>query len=121
MLRLRAAVVCVRGMVKESNMSRKGRKKLYLLIFKSIIPVMNPSDRLDILGKNLRMARKQTFPRDNLQAFATRIGVSRATLQRMEKGDLSVSLGKYYRAAEILGLSTPFLSLLQPRRSLFDD
>jgi transcriptional regulator with XRE-family HTH domain len=82
---------------------------------------MSQSDRLDVLGKNLRAARKQVFPNDNLQAFALRIGVGRATLQRMEKGDLAVSIGKYYRAAEVLGLAEPFLNLLQPRKSLFDD
>jgi len=82
---------------------------------------MNTSNALGVLGANLRAARKQTFPQDDLRAFALRIGVSRATLQRMEKGDLSVSLGKYYRAAQVLGLSAPFDSLLQPQRSLFDD
>jgi|TARA_R100001143_G_scaffold51552_1_gene46440 transcriptional regulator with XRE-family HTH domain len=82
---------------------------------------MSHSDRLDVLGENLRAARKQVFPNDNLQAFALRIGVGRATLQRMEKGDLAVSIGKYYRAAAVLGLAEPFLNLLQPRKSLFDD
>ncbi len=82
---------------------------------------MDIANTLDILGSNLRVARKQRFPQDDLRAFALRIGVSRATLQRMEKGDLSVSLGKYYRAAQVLGLSAPFNSLLQPQRSLFDD
>lgn len=82
---------------------------------------MNDSAYLEVLGQNLRSARKQAFPKDNLQSFALRIGVSRATLQRMEKGDLTVSLGKYYQAAEVLGLTEPFLMLLRPRRSLFDD
>lgn len=78
-------------------------------------------DRLTNLGSNLRAARKKCFPQDRLPDFALRIGVSRATLQRMEKGDLSVSLGKYYQAAQVLGLDTPFLQLLQPPVSLFDD
>lgn len=77
--------------------------------------------QLDIIGKNLRAARKQTFPEDTLDDFSLRIGVSRATLQRMEKGDLSVALGKYYQAAQVLGLSPPFMTLLAPQRSLFDD
>ena len=76
---------------------------------------------LSTLGNNLRQARKQRFPNDDLRAFALRIEVSRATLQRMEKGELSVSLGKYYRAAEVLGLSQPFEALLKPQESLFDD
>ena len=76
---------------------------------------------LPILGKNLRQARKQRFPNDDLSAFALRIGVSRATLQRMEKGELSVTLGKYFRAAEVLGLEQFFDALLKPPESLFDD
>jgi transcriptional regulator with XRE-family HTH domain len=76
---------------------------------------------LPALGNNLRQARKQRFPNDDLRAFALRIGVSRATLQRMEKGDLSVTLGKYYRAAQLLDLAQPFEALLKPQESLFDD
>ena len=76
---------------------------------------------LPALGDNLRHARKQRFPRDDLATFALRIGVSRSTLQKMEKGDLSVSTGRYYRAAEILGLEETFGDLLCFEESLFDD
>ena len=76
---------------------------------------------LPVLGDNLRRARKQRFPKDDLAAFALRIGVSRSTLQKMEKGDLSVSTGRYYRAAEILGLEETFSGLLSFEESLFDD
>lgn len=55
-----------------------------------------------------------------LATFALRIGVSRSTLQKMEKGDLSVTIGKYYRAGEILGLAETFDGLLRPAESLFD-
>ena len=74
---------------------------------------------LEQLGHNLRAARKKYFPADDLRAFALRIGVSRATLQRMEKGDLSVSISKYYQAAQVLGLEQPFAQLLKPPVSLF--
>lgn len=57
----------------------------------------------------------------DLQAFALRIGVSRATLQPMEKGDLSVSIGQYYQGAQALGLEQPFAQLLRPPVSLLDD
>ena len=73
------------------------------------------------LGANLRQARKRRYPNDTLADFALRIGVSRATLQKMEKGDLSVSIGKYYRAAELLDLTEPFAGLLRAEKSLFDD
>lgn len=73
------------------------------------------------LGANLRAARKKFYPKDDLKSFSLRIGVSRATLQRMEKGDLSVAMGKYYQAAQLLGLEQPFNELLKPPVSLFDD
>lgn len=79
------------------------------------------SNLLSKVGANLVAARKQRFPHDTQQAFAKRIGVGRATLQRMEAGDLSVTLGKYYAAAQVLGLEEPFSELLKPARSLFDD
>lgn len=73
------------------------------------------------LGQNLRTARKRLFPNDTLADFALRIGVSRATLQKMEQGDLSVVLGKYYSAAQVLGLEQSFATLLKSEESLFDD
>ncbi len=73
------------------------------------------------LGAHLRQARKLRFPNDSLSAFALRLGISRATLQKMEKGDLSVTMGRYYRAAEVLGLTDNFNQLLEPEQSLFDD
>ncbi len=63
---------------------------------------MNSNDQaLEQLGDNLRAARKKHFPMDDLQAFSLRIGVSRARLQRMGKGDLSVSMGRYYQAVQL--------------------
>ena len=78
------------------------------------------TNHLDSLGANLRASRKRRYPLDTLADFALRIGVSRATLQKMEKGDLSVSIGKYHRAAEILDLAESFADLLRLERSLFD-
>lgn len=77
--------------------------------------------KLSQLGRNLKDSRKRRFPGDNLARFAIRIGVSRATLQKMEQGDLSVSMEKYYRAGRLLGLEREFERLLQSPRSLFDD
>ena len=73
------------------------------------------------LGNRLKAARKQRFPGDDLAAFSLRIGVSRATLQKMEKGDLSVSIGRYYQAAERLGLADGFDALFTQPDSMFDD
>ncbi len=76
---------------------------------------------LDLIGKQLRAARKEQFPSDDLKTFALRVGVSRATLQKMERGDMSVGLGKYYAAAERLDMTSSFDALFKPTQRLFDD
>ncbi|WP_341938585.1 helix-turn-helix domain-containing protein [Marinimicrobium sp. C2-29] len=58
---------------------------------------------------------------DDLNAFALRLGVARSTLQRMEQGDLSVTLSRYYRAAELLEMTEGFNQLFVKEESLFDD
>ena len=73
------------------------------------------------LGQNLRSARKKQFPRDNMKAFSLRVGISRATYQKMEKGDLSVSLKHYYQAAKVLQVENNFTRLFLLKESLFDD
>ena len=76
---------------------------------------------LESLGKRLKSARKKCFPKDDMNAFALRIGISRATYQKMEKGQLSVSLKNYFMAAKILGMEDHFDHLFQLKESLFDD
>ena len=73
------------------------------------------------LGARLRAARKRGYPNDDLATFALRIGVSRATLQKMEKGDMSVAIGRYLAAAKRLGLSDGFDALFAQSGSMFDD
>lgn len=73
------------------------------------------------LGMNLKTSRKKRYSGDDLMAFSLRLGVSRATLQKMEKGELSVTMDKYYRAARLLDLEAPFHELLKCEESLFDD
>jgi transcriptional regulator with XRE-family HTH domain len=73
------------------------------------------------LGSNLKAARKMKFPEDDMKSFALRIGTSRATLQKMEKGDLSVSLEKYINAAELLECTAKFETLFLIEKSLFDE
>jgi len=73
------------------------------------------------LGQNLSRARKKKFPKDNMNSFSLRIGISRATYQKMEKGDLSVSLNYYYQAAKLLGVENDFSRLFLLKESLFDD
>lgn len=78
-------------------------------------------DSLKPLGTNLRQARRKVFPKDDMASFALRVGISRATLQKMENGDLSVSLKYYYQAAKLLKLEQGFSQLFQMEQSLFDD
>ncbi|RLA06449.1 MAG: hypothetical protein DRQ54_06545 [Gammaproteobacteria bacterium] len=73
------------------------------------------------VGRNLRLSRKKHFPHDDMASFALRLGVSRATLQKMEKGDLSVSLKYFYQAAELLNAEQGFTKLFEIEKSLFDE
>lgn len=87
-------------------------------------PSTNPPDIEALsarLGQHLRAARKQRFPGDTQDDFARRLGVSHYTFRKMEKGDPSVALGSYLRAAILLGLAPRLVDAFQPPEpSLFD-
>jgi transcriptional regulator with XRE-family HTH domain len=54
------------------------------------------------LGLRLKVARlRRRIP---TTLFAERMGVSRDTLNRLEKGDATIALGTYMRALRVLGL-----------------
>lgn len=73
------------------------------------------------IGQHLRAARKQRFSGDSQDDFARRIGVSHYTFRKMEKGDPSVAMGSYLRAAFILGLAKHWVEAFQPPEpSLFE-
>lgn len=55
-----------------------------------------------LLGERLRLARIRRSL--STVVFAERMGVSRMTLSRLEKGDPNIALGTYLRALRILGL-----------------
>ncbi len=82
---------------------------------------MNNERYLVSLGQRLRQARRLRFPQDDLKAFSVRIGVSRATLQKMEQGDTHVAFGSYLSAADILDMTDAFNQLFEIEKSLFDD
>lgn len=74
------------------------------------------------MGVHLREARHRVYPRDTQDDLARRIGVSRYTYQKMERGDPSVALRSYLAAAVLLGIGQQFADgLAPPRRSLFDE
>lgn len=57
---------------------------------------------LALMGKMIRLGRMQH--RLTAQELAERIGVSRSTLQRIEKGDPKVEIGLMFEAAAIVGV-----------------
>lgn len=58
--------------------------------------------QLHELGLRLRMARERRKLSQEL--FAERMGVSRETLRRLEKGDPTIAMGTFMRALRVLGL-----------------
>jgi len=82
------------------------------------------SDVIDILpsqvlrsltkfGADLTIARRRR--RLTITMMCERLGVSKSTWQRMEKGDPSVSMGAYAQALFILGFGTPLAELIDQR------
>lgn len=61
------------------------------------------SESLALLGKMIRLGRIQR--KQTAQELADRIGVSRSTLQRIEKGDAKVEIGLMFEAATIAGIT----------------
>lgn len=60
-------------------------------------------------GTDLSIARRKR--RLTIAMMCERLGVSKSTWQRMEKGDPTVSVGAYAQALFALGLGTPFAEL----------
>jgi transcriptional regulator with XRE-family HTH domain len=77
---------------------------------KSPLPIPPGFQRqLTALGLRLRLARERR--RLGTELFAERLGVSRETLRRLEKGDASIALGTFLRALRVLGLDRDIDSL----------
>jgi transcriptional regulator with XRE-family HTH domain len=58
--------------------------------------------QLASLGERLRLARRRR--KITAVLFAERMGVSRETLRRLEKGDPTIAIGTCLRALRVLGL-----------------
>ncbi len=80
--------------------------------FKSLHPQILES--IVQLGLRLKGARKRR--RMTMESFAERVGIAKSTLQRMEKGDPTVSMGAFVNAIFILGLDKEIKNLLAPER-----
>jgi transcriptional regulator with XRE-family HTH domain len=61
-----------------------------------------PKQALMTLGKMLALCRKEKLWRQH--DLAERMGISRQTIARLEKGDANVAIGHYFAAAWILDL-----------------
>jgi transcriptional regulator with XRE-family HTH domain len=76
---------------------------------KDILPV--PVRRsLKKFGADLSIARRKR--RLTMAMMCERLGVSKTTLQRMEKGDPTVSMGAYAQALFVLGFGSLFQDLI---------
>lgn len=64
---------------------------------------------LGVLGEDLRLARLRR--RLSAQQVADRAGISRSTLQNLEKGSPSVSVGNVLQVLVVLGLEKSFAEL----------
>jgi len=60
-------------------------------------------EAVTLLGKLIRLARKER--RLSAAELAERTGISRGTLQRIEKGDPKVEIGIVFEAATIVGVN----------------
>jgi len=69
---------------------------------KSVPPYPRYVRKTQGLGERLRLARQRR--RISATEMAERIGVSRGTLQSLERGDLTVGLGVLVRTLGVLGL-----------------
>ena len=55
-----------------------------------------------LLGKQIKLGRKER--KWTVQDLADRAGISRATLQKIEKGDLTCALGLVFEVAVLVGV-----------------
>lgn len=60
--------------------------------------------QLAALGERLRLARLRR--KLTTELFAERMGISRETLRRLERGDPTIAMGTYMRALRVLGLDS---------------
>jgi transcriptional regulator with XRE-family HTH domain len=66
------------------------------------------------LGADLALARRKRGLTTAM--MAKRLGISRSTYARLEKGDASVALGAYAMAFFVLGFGNPLADIVDPAR-----
>lgn len=77
--------------------------------------ILPPKIRRSLMkfGTDLSIARRKR--RLTVAMMCERLGVSKSTWQRMEKGDPSVAMGAYAQALFVLGFGAPFAELVDQR------
>jgi transcriptional regulator with XRE-family HTH domain len=78
----------------------------------SVNDILPPQVRRSLakFGADLSIARRKR--RLTVAMVCERLGVSKATWQRMEKGDPTVSMGAYAQALFVLGFGAPLAGLI---------
>lgn len=73
--------------------------------------ILLPKDRrtLNQVGEQIRLARLRR--KLSTEMVSERAGISRPTLNSIEKGEGSVSIGHYFNVLKVLGLEQDFLHL----------
>jgi transcriptional regulator with XRE-family HTH domain len=66
-----------------------------------------------LLGREIRLARK--LRKWSESELATRAGISRYTLQKIEKGDMTCAIGLVFEAASLVGINL-FEAKISPLR-----
>lgn len=66
----------------------------------------------EILGKNLKTARLRR--NESAEFAANKLGISRKTLLRLEKGDTTISLGIFLECLNLYGFEEQLLNLANP-------
>jgi transcriptional regulator with XRE-family HTH domain len=81
----------------------------------SVHDILSPRVRRSLakFGADLSIARRKR--RLTVAMMTERLGLSKSTWQRMEKGDPTVSMGAYAQALVVLGFGVPFAELIDQR------
>jgi transcriptional regulator with XRE-family HTH domain len=89
---------------------------------KQHISLSSGDAKLKSLGTNIKLARKRRKWSEN--ELSQRAAIARSTLQLIEQGRPSVSIGSYYQVLEVLGLEKDFEEVAradEPGRRIVDE
>jgi len=78
----------------------------------------DPQQLLSQLGERLKQAR--LIRNESQELFASRLGITRQSYAKMEKGDPATSVGNWVNASQILGKLQSWQEVLQNDENLFD-